>query len=98
MPGRDGTGPMGVGKMSGRGLGACSDAKTGSDVNVAGAGFGRGCRCGFGRGQARGNGRGFGRGNGYNRTPSASQKEVLEEQQALLQNRLEMIQKQLDNL
>lgn len=37
MPGRDGTGPIGAGPITGRGLGFCT-----------GAGFGFGCRRGFG--------------------------------------------------
>jgi hypothetical protein len=51
MPRRDGTGPMGQGAMTGRGLGVCTG------VNAGGAGYG------LGRGQGRG--RGFGMGFGY---------------------------------
>ena len=46
MPGRDGTGPMGRGAMSGRGLGACNGTNT---VRYgAGLGCGLGMRLGFG--------------------------------------------------
>lgn len=38
MPGRDGTGPMGFGQMSGKGLGLCS----GPNMTSRGSGFGRG--------------------------------------------------------
>lgn len=43
MPGRDGTGPAGIGPMSGRGLGICSGK------NAARYSMGLGCRRGFGR-------------------------------------------------
>lgn len=43
MPGRDGTGPLGQGAMTGRQLGACTGARPG--FCGAGRGFGRG----FGR-------------------------------------------------
>ena len=41
MPGRDGTGPLGLGPRTGRGMGPC------------GRGLGRGFRGGFGRGYGR---------------------------------------------
>ncbi len=75
MPRRDGTGPMGAGSMTGRGLGFC----TGANAVGYGAGFGMGlglaCRCGFGGG--------FRRGFAVNQ---------------ILQNRLEVIDMQLENL
>ncbi len=43
MPARDRTGPMGQGKMTGKGLGQCGK----------GSGFGKGCKKGFGRGYGR---------------------------------------------
>jgi hypothetical protein len=45
MPGRDGTGPMGRGSRTGRGLGFCA----GDNAVRYGAGLGFGCRRGFGR-------------------------------------------------
>jgi len=57
MPGFDGTGPMGAGSMTGRGLGNCISA--GSRIRP---GTGRGMGLGFRRGFGRGMGRGFGRG------------------------------------
>lgn len=71
MPRRDGTGPMGAGSMTGRGLGLV-------------------CRRGFDRG--------FGRGFAVNQTTSKTQKELLQEQKDMLQNRIEVIDKQLENL
>ncbi|MGI6298935.1 MAG: DUF5320 domain-containing protein [Saccharofermentanales bacterium] len=92
MPGRDGTGPMGAGTMTGRGLGICRGADS---VNY-GIGPGRG----FGRGQAcrRGFGRGFGRGFADSEISSKTQKELLNEQKTILQERLEVIKDQLENL
>ena len=49
MPGRDGTGPMGRGAMSGRGFGACTGAKNVRGGTGLGQGLGRGFRRGIGR-------------------------------------------------
>jgi hypothetical protein len=90
MPGRDGTGPMGQGPMTGRGLGFC----TGVNAVGYGARFGLGLAC------RRGFGRGIGRGLGFlvNEASPETQKELLQQQKELLQNRLEVIEKQLENL
>jgi len=92
MPGRDGTGPIGNGAMTGRGMGVCA----GAPGLRYGAGFGVGFGC------RRGLGRGFGRGYGLNYNPSLdatrTDKEFLEEQKEFLKNRLDSIDKQLDNL
>ena len=56
MPRRDGTGPMGGGSMTGRGLGLCTGAnavKYGAGLGM-GLGLGLACRRGFGRGFGRG--------------------------------------------
>lgn len=93
MPRRDGTGPMGAGSMTGRGLGLCtgaSVAKYGAGLGMMGLGLGLACRRGFGRG--------FGRGFAFNQTSSKTQKELLNEQKTMLQDRLEVIDKQLENL
>ena len=92
MPRRDGTGPMGAGAMTGRGLGLC----TGANVVKYGAGLGMGL--GLGLACRRGFGRGFGRGSAINQTSSKTQKELLNEQKTMLQDRLEVIDKQLENL
>ena len=92
MPRRDGTGPMGAGSMTGRGLGLC----TGANVVKYGAGLGMGL--GLGLACRRGFGRGFGRGFAFNHTSSKTQKELLNEQKTILQDRLEVIDKQLENL
>jgi len=92
MPGRDGTGPMGAGSMTGRGLGLCTGAN--DDKYGAGPGLGLGlglaCRRGFGRG--------FGRGFAVNQNSSKTQKELLKEQKNVLKSRLDVIDKQLENL
>ena len=56
MPRRDGTGPMGAGSMTGRGLGLCTGAnavKYGAGLGM-GLGLGLACRRCFGRGFGRG--------------------------------------------
>lgn len=69
MPRRDGTGPMGLGSMSGRGLGVClSVDAVKDDSNFTPRRMGLACR------------RGCGRGFGVNRFSSKSPKERLEEQ------------------
>lgn len=51
MPGRDGSGPRGMGSMTGRGLGYCSaEARPGYGI---GRGLGMGRRTGYGRGFRR---------------------------------------------
>ncbi|MDP8218647.1 MAG: DUF5320 domain-containing protein, partial [Candidatus Theseobacter exili] len=63
MPGGNGTGPMGMGRMTGRGAGFCAGYSTpGYSKPVPGRGRG----LGFGRG-AYGRGRGFLRGFGFRR-------------------------------
>ena len=45
MPGRNGTGPMGQGQVTGRGMGPCNGNRA-----YNGRGFGRGFGMGYGRG------------------------------------------------
>lgn len=90
MPRGNGTGPMGAGSMTGRGLGPCADANAVNYGGGFGQGMGLGCRRGFGRG--------FGRGIGLNQNSSKTQKEVLQEQKDILKSRLDVIDKQLENL
>ena len=92
MPGRDGTGPLGAGAKTGRGLGPCTGAgaiKYGAGIGL-GLGLGLACRRGFRRG--------FGRGFFGSRASSLTPKELLQEQQSALKSRLEEIDKQLENL
>ncbi|HZK26576.1 MAG TPA: DUF5320 domain-containing protein [Thermoclostridium sp.] len=92
MPRRDGTGPMSDGAMTGRGLGPCTG------TNTAQYGVGPGKRLGLGLACGRGLGRGFGRGFAINQTSSKTQKDLLQNQKTMLQDRLKVIDKQLENL
>lgn len=84
MPRRDGTGPMGRGSMTGRGMGPCCNA---NDVGGRGLGLGLACRRGFGR-----------RGNFNNITDSKNEKELLREQKEILEHKLNLINEQLNDL
>lgn len=65
MPRQDGTGPMGQGQMTGRGLGPCNANAAETDNTPYGRGLGLGRGCGRGRGcSRRGAGLGLGRGAG----------------------------------
>lgn len=86
MPRGDGIGPIGLGSMTGRGLGPCS----GVNAMKNDTGFGLGCRRGFGRGLSRS--------LSVSNNSSKTQKELLQEQKDLLQSRLEVIDKQLENM
>lgn len=102
MPRRDGSGPSGAGAMTGRGLGLCTD----KNVTRSGAGLRTGLRCclglGIGLGLGRGRGRGLGRGLGrWFSTPEyfrETNKDVLQDQKEILKNRMNAIDKQLENL
>ncbi len=89
MPGMDGTGPLGQGPLTGRGLGPC------------GAGF----RRGFGRGMGRGICRGFGRGFALAGQPvqqvafsEADEKKILEQELKELDLDKKEIEKRLKEL
>ena len=75
MPKRDGTGPMGQGTMTGRGLGNCNDGE------IMNSGFGMGRR--FGRGMGCSNGR------GYNREYLTEQKSMLQKTLDSIEKQLE---------
>ena len=64
MPGGNGTGPAGMGPMTGRGAGFCAGYAVPGYANPVG---GRGYGMGFGGGRGMGRGRGFGRGFGLGR-------------------------------
>lgn len=99
MPRRDGTGPMGMGSMTGRGAGFCTGFATSSYANPVGYG------CGFG------GGRGFrrmfyatglprwARFGGQNTNGvyalDADEKELLKKQASLLENQLQDVKKRL---
>lgn len=84
MPRGDGTGPMGLGPFTGRGMGSCI-AKGVVGIGL-GLGLGLGCRRGFRRW--------FGRGvDTYVGDPNKSEKELLLEEIKRLQDRIEAIDK-----
>ncbi len=62
MPGGNGTGPAGMGPMTGRGAGFCAGYNTPGYTNSVG---GRGMGMGRGRGMGFGRGMGYGRGFGW---------------------------------
>ena len=64
MPGRNRTGPLGQGAMSGRGLGDCRGTAAYDEAPAFGRGRGRGMGGGGGMGRGGGRGRGMGRGLG----------------------------------
>lgn len=92
MPGRDGTGPMGGGPMTGRGLGVCLG--TAAAGGAAYFGVRSLCRCGRGLGL----GRGFGRGFSANAAFTGSEKDVLTSERDALKERLDVIDKKLESL
>ncbi|MDD4154004.1 MAG: DUF5320 domain-containing protein [Bacilli bacterium] len=95
MPRRDGTGPNGLGSMTGRGAGLCG---TGNSVNY---GLGTGQRLGLnggGRGR-RFSGLGLGLCRYYpNSNYSTDSKEILLLQKRNLEKEIELIDKQIENL
>jgi len=84
MPGRDGTGPLGRGALSGRGMGYC-----------AGVDSGYGRRPGPGMGIGRGLRRRYW---ALEPADSRSLKEILEEEKSLLESRLRVLDKRLGSL
>ncbi|MCD4713467.1 MAG: DUF5320 domain-containing protein [Clostridiales bacterium] len=96
MPRRDGTGPMGQGAMTGRGLGNCNDGEIMNSDFGMGRRFGRGMGCSNGRRFNRAKGMGIGFGFGYRN--AGMDREYLTEQKSMLQKTLDAIEKQLENL
>lgn len=80
MPRRDGTGPLGQGEMTGKGLGMCSGLNQTAYGLGLGKGLGRGFYC-----------------KRFNFNPAKDEKAVLIEQKAILEARLNAINKQLND-
>lgn len=98
MPGLNQRGPQGLGPMTGRGQGVCTNR------NMAGTGYGagngsRGCGRGFGSG-GRGMGRGMGRefGPAAAPMPGTATETVLQDRARLLEEELNAIKAQLSTL
>ena len=98
MPGGNGTGPMGKGPRTGRGLGLCN----GNDMagfQYSPSGYGR--RLGNNRGRGWGRGFGFGFGHGRYRntiSPQISSETLLENEARMLRDQLASVEKQLHEL
>lgn len=92
MPGRNGTGPMGTGPMTGRALGPCAGGgawKYGAGLGL-GLGLGLACRRGFCRG--------LGYGLFQNQTSPETRKQLLQQRKDALKDRLEAVERQLEDL
>ena len=95
MPGRDRTGPSGLGSMTGRRMGFCADN---SNLNYSnrGLGYRRGNRGGLGFGGGYGSRSRFGYGNGYiESTPNVSDKTIIENEIRVLKDQLSSLEEQL---
>lgn len=88
MPGRNGTGPMGAGAMTGRGLGLCAGG--GMPNKSTGLRCGMACRRGFGRG--------FRRFSAIGNSTGDNRRDILQAQKNALKDRLAAIDKQLESL
>ena len=86
MPRGDGTGPMGRGSMTGRGMGYCVRAFESGEASYIGGGVRRGPR------------RWFGRGCAAVQFMPETENELLEDEKSKLQRRLESIKKELEKL
>ena len=95
MPGGDRTGPNGMGPMTGRSLGYCSNRGNGFIGRL-------GRFCGFGRGfgAGRGAGRGWNRGYGFANVPPRyeSEAEALAAQADILQSELDAVKARLNEI
>jgi len=96
MPGLNGTGPMGDGQQTGRGLGACKGSQNFVNQNMNTRPAGRG----NGRGRGFGGGQGFGRGCHFGRTDmqlsDRDEQQELEKQKEILQNQLNNVNQMLN--
>lgn len=84
MPRLDGTGPMGMGSMTGRGLGPC--------------GYSRGYSRGYGRGGGFGWGYGRGYGWGYRQPTQTEEKTLVQDDIAALKEELKAAEERLSEL
>lgn len=101
MPGFNQRGPQGLGPMTGRGQGVCSNRNTAGAGYGAGFGAGYGGRgCGRGFGGGRGMGRGMGRGFGQAAAPvtGAVNEAALQDRARMLEDELKAIKAQLNDL
>jgi hypothetical protein len=94
MPAFDGTGPAGMGPMTGRGFGPCALPAGRQGMGIV---WRRGMGQGFGRG--RGYGRGLGRYFGWNWLQTKTdRKNALSDYKKALEEELEDVNKELEDL
>lgn len=103
MPRGDGTGPMGLGHMTGRGAGFCAGFAVPGYANPIGCGFGLGRGRGFRRmfyaaGLPRRANFGAQNTNEVNYASDADEKEFLKKQAKFLEDLLEDVKKRLGEL
>ncbi len=97
MPRRDGTGPRGMGAMTGRGLGPCGNRESRGFRYGRGSSYGQGIHSGCGRG--RGMGRcAYYHGDWEHPMSQETEKSFLENQKVIFKERLKSIEEKLDNL
>jgi hypothetical protein len=95
MPGRDRTGPNGLGSMTGRRMGFCADNDS-LNYSNRGLGYQRGNRGGFGYGRGYGRGFGYGLGNQYiENNLNVSEKTMIENDIRILKDQLSSLEEQL---
>ncbi len=101
MPGFDGTGPMGYGPGTGRGLGYCGVARP-SPYGLRRGYFGRGAGWGYGRGFGPGFNRGWGGEPepyyGFGGVETGDEKAYLKEQANMLKAELAELEKRMAEL
>ncbi|HKM04551.1 MAG TPA: DUF5320 domain-containing protein [Lachnospiraceae bacterium] len=98
MPRRDGTGPMGIGAMTGRGVGYCNPAMNSTldnqPIYFGGYGCGRGNRRQFCVAGAPG----YQRNNYLKNSVEMDEKTLLSNQETLLENQLKQIKDRLSKI
>ena len=98
MPRLDGSGPMGYGPQTGRGMGNCNGSQSLVNQNIYGRRSGRGNR----RRQGYGNCMGFGFGNRWGRfgfqLSKQDEQSILTKQMETLQNQLDQVKQRLEEV
>lgn len=97
MPRGDGTGPMGMGPMTGRAAGYCAGHATPGFANPVG---GRGLGMAWGRGGGGGRGLAWRRGPGraFGPMPPAAAAPTREQETELLRSQADLLKEQLDRI
>ncbi|HAE61249.1 MAG TPA: hypothetical protein DCG38_02780 [Eubacteriaceae bacterium] len=91
MPRRDGTGPMGQGVLTGRGLGSCETGASKRSIGAIGVGLGLGLGLGCRRGFKKNSG------PRYNSMNQFESKEELRKQKEVLEAKLKEINEALED-